>query len=159
MTNSAPFSPQFILFGVPLDNPYAGRVNPFPAFYGPKLPPSNVNFDKPIVAVSLARDWRPPRIASWNVALERQLRNDLLARVAYAASKTTFLGYNLELNPARFGPGATSGNTQDRRPNQNFQSIAEDTSVANSIYNSLQVSLAKRFSHGFNVSVNTHQPV
>lgn len=154
LTNSAPFSPQFILFGVSLDNPYAGKVNPFPASYGPKLPPSNVNFDKPIVAVSLARDWRPPRIASWNLALERQLRNTLLARVAYAASKATFLGYNVELNPARFGPGATGGNTQDRRANQNFQSIAEDTSGANSIYNSLQVSLEKRFAHGFNVSAN-----
>ncbi|HWB97715.1 MAG TPA: TonB-dependent receptor [Bryobacteraceae bacterium] len=154
LTNSAPFSPQFTLFGVPFDNPYAGTVNPFPAQYGPGIPGKDAAFTLPVAVVSLSPGWRPPRVASWNLAIERQLRKDVLFRVAYAASKGTFLGYNVDLNPAVYGPGADSGNTQDRRPNQNFQNVVEDVSGGNSIYNSLQVTLEKRFSAGFNVSAN-----
>jgi hypothetical protein len=154
LTNSAPFSPQYTLFGVPFDNPYAGTVNPFPAQYGPGIPPSSVAFTLPLAVVSLSPGWRPPRVASWNLAIERQLSQDLLVRVAYAASKGTFLGYNVDLNAALNGPGANGSNTQARRPDQTFQNVVEDVSGGNSIYNSLQVSVEKRFSKGFNVSAN-----
>ena len=107
-----------------------------------------MKFDLPTAVVGLGPGWRPPRVASWNLAVERQVTKDVLVRVAYAASKGTFLGYNLDLNPAAFGPGANGSNTQARRPNQNFQNIVEDVSGGNSIYNSLQVSLEKRFSAG-----------
>ena len=154
LTNSGPFSPQFILFGVPFDNPWVGMTNPFPASYGPAVPGKDAKFDIPLAVFSLSDGWRPPRVATWNLAAERQLTKDVLLRVAYAASKGTFLGYNPDLNPAVYGPGATTGNTQARRPNQTFQQIIEDVSGANSIYNSLQVSLEKRFSNGFNVTAN-----
>ena len=154
LTNSAPFSPQFTLFGVPFDNPWTGQTNPFPASYGPAIPGKDAKFDVPTAVVALSPGWRPPRVASWNVAVERQVTKDVLMRVAYAASKGTFLGYNVDLNPAKYGPGATTGNTQARRPEQTFQNIIEDVSGGNSIYNSLQVTLEKRFSDGFNVSAN-----
>jgi hypothetical protein len=141
-------------FGVPFDNPWIGTTNPFPSSYGPAIPPKTVGFTLPTGVVSLTPDWRPARVASWNVAVERQLHKDLLMRVAYAASKGTFLGYNLDLNAAVYGPGANGSNTQARRPLQNFQSVVEDNAGGNSIYNSLQVSLDKRFSDGFNVSAN-----
>ena len=41
-----------------------------------------------------------------------------------------------------------------RRPNQNFLEVVEDISGGNSIYNALQVSMEKRFDHGFTVSAN-----
>jgi hypothetical protein len=154
LTNSAPFSPQYMQFGVPFDNPWIGTTNPFPTSYGPAIPPKTVGFTLPTGVVSLTPDWRPARVASWNLAVERQLHKDLLMRVAYAASKGTFLGYNLDLNAAVYGPGANGSNTQARRPIQNFQSVVEDNAGGNSIYNSLQVSLDKRFSDGFNVSAN-----
>ncbi len=62
--------------------------------------------------------------------------------------------YNTNLNPAIYGPGATVANTQQRRPNQNFQTLIQDYSGANSIYNSLQLSLEKRFGAGFSVGAN-----
>ncbi len=154
LTNSAPFSPQFTLFGVPFDNPWAGTTNPFPSQYGPGIPGKDVKFTLPTALVSLNDGWRPPRVLSWNLALERQLRKNMLMRVAYAASKGTFLGYNVDLNPAALVPGANTSNTQARRPNQDFQNIIEDNSGGNSIYNSLQVSLEKRFSEGFSVTAN-----
>jgi len=155
LTNSAPFSPQYMQFSVPFDNPWLGATNPFPAQYdGTTVPGKNAPFTLPLSIVSLTRDWRPARVASWNLAIERQLQKDILLRVAYAASKGTFLGYNIDINASAYGPGANTNNTQARRPNQNFQSVVEDVSGGNSIYNSLQVSLDKRFSNGFNVSAN-----
>ena len=154
LTNSAPFSPQYMQFGVPFDNPWLGATNPFPASYGPAIPPKTVQFTLPTGVVSLNPDWRPARVISWNLSVERQLQKDLLLRVAYAASKGTFLGYNLDLNAAVYGPGANGSNTQQRRPNQNFQGVVVDNSGGNSIYNSLQVSLDKRFSSGFTVGAN-----
>ncbi|MBI1786066.1 MAG: TonB-dependent receptor [Acidobacteria bacterium] len=158
MVDSAPFSPQFFLFGVPFANPYAGLRNVFSSstFFPSQPPPpaSDVDFEKPVLAVSYAPDWHPARVLSWNLTLERQLRGDLLARAAYVGSKGTHLGFNTDLNPARFGPGANGGNTQDRRPNQDFQTITQDVSGGNSIYNSLQLGLDKRFSRGFTAGLN-----
>ena len=69
-------------------------------------------------------------------------------------SKGTHLGYNSDVNAPYPGPGATGGNESQRRPNQNFQEVVEDISGGNSIYNSLQVSMEKRFCQGFTVSAN-----
>src|SRR5262249_46471895 len=124
------------------------------ASYGPAVPGRDAKFDIPTALVALGTGWRPPRIASWNLTLERQIHKDLVARVAYAGSKGTFLGYNLDLNAAVYCPRANGSNTQARRPNQNFQSVVEDIDGGNSIYNSLQVTLDKRFSDGFNVTAN-----
>ena len=158
MVDSAPFSPQYFLFGVPFANPYTGQRNPFdPSTFfpnQPKPPASGVDFDKPVLAVSYASDWNPARVLSWNLTIEHQLRGDLLARVGYVASKGTHLGFNTDLNPAIFRPGASGDDTQARRPNQDFQTITQNVSGGNSIYNSLQVGVDKRFSRGFRVGAN-----
>ena len=70
------------------------------------------------------------------------------------ATKGTDLPYNLDLNPAVYTPGATVADTQQRRPNQNFQTLIRDISGGNSIYNSLQLSLERRFAHGFSAGAN-----
>lgn len=155
MVDSAPWSPQVQIFNVPLDNPYRAYPNPFPAQYAPVVPPSNVGFIiPPSLAVSYTPDWRPARTLSWNLTLEHQLPGDLLIRAGYVGSKGTHLGYNSDVNAPLPGPGATAGNESQRRPNQNFQELVEDISGGNSIYNSLQVSVEKRFAHGFAVSAN-----
>ena len=75
-------------------------------------------------------------------------------RVAYVGSKGTHLGYNTDLNAPRIFPGSNDIDPQDRRPYQDFQMITQNISGANSIYNSLQLSLDKRFSHGFTIGAN-----
>ena len=155
MVDSAPWSPQVQIFNVPFDNPYKNYPNPFPAQYAPFVPPSNVQFIlPPSLAVSYTPDWKPGRTMSWNLTVESQLRADLLVRVGYAASKGTHLGYNNDVNAPYPSPGATAANESQRRPDQNFLEVVEDVSGGNSIYNALQVSLEKRFSHGFTVSAN-----
>ncbi|HZT29588.1 MAG TPA: carboxypeptidase regulatory-like domain-containing protein [Bryobacteraceae bacterium] len=156
MVDSAPWSPQVQRFGVPFDDPYKGYPqNPFPAQYAPFVPPSSVQFIKPpSLAVSYTPDWRPARTMAWNLTVERQLHTDLLVRLGYAGGKGTHLGYNSDVNAPMSAPNATADNEQDRRPNQNFQEVVQDISGGNSIYNSLQVSMEKRFSHGFTVNAN-----
>jgi outer membrane receptor protein involved in Fe transport len=155
MVDSAPWSPQVQIFNVPFANPYAAYPNPFPAQFAPFIPPSNVQFIiPPSLAVSYTPDWKPGRTMSWNFTVEQQLRGDMLLRLGYAASKGTHLGYNTDANAPLPSFTATADNEAQRRPNQNFLEVVQDVSGGNSIYNSLQVSLEKRFSHGFTVSAN-----
>lgn len=64
----------------------------------------------------------------------------------------------LQLNPAIYNPTETfqeNENTiQQRRPNQNFGSVAEIDPGVNSNYNSLQLTLEKRFGHGLSLLSN-----
>ena len=155
MVDSAPWSPQVQIFNVPFDNPYKAYPNPFPAQYAPFIPPSNVAFIlPPSLAVSYTPDWRPARTLSWNLTVEHQLPGELLVRAGYVGSKGTHLGYNSDVNAPLPGPGATASNESQRRPDQNFQELIQDISGGNSIYNSLQVSVEKRFAHGFALSAN-----
>lgn len=151
MTETAPFSPRVTVYGVALSDPYRGIRNPFPQEYGPRQPQKDVTFELPMAAVSFADDWGPGQIQSWNLTLERQLRADVLLRVAYVGSKGTHVSYNTELNAAAFGPAATAANIDARRSYRDFGSVIEDQAAANSNYNSLQTTLEKRFSKGFSV--------
>jgi hypothetical protein len=154
MSNTAPFSPQYFLFGVSMDNPWAGQTNPFPAQFAPKIPEKDAAFQLPIIGISFAPDWRPARVMGWNLTIEHQLANNLLARVGYIGTKGTHLPYNVDLNHAIYSPGATVADTQQRRPNQNFQTLIQDISGGNSNYNSLQLSLERRFAQGFSISAS-----
>lgn len=156
MVDSAPWSPQVQRFGVPFANPYLGYPqNPFPGQFAPFIPPADAAFIiPPSLAVSYTAEWRPARTMGWNFTVERQLRNDVLFRAGYVASKGTHLGYNTDVNAPLPAANATSANQDQRRPDRNFVQVIEDVSGGNSIYNSLQVSLEKRFTHGFTAGAN-----
>ncbi|MFL6464393.1 MAG: carboxypeptidase regulatory-like domain-containing protein [Bryobacteraceae bacterium] len=158
MSDSAPFSPQIQVFRVPFANPYTNINNPFPAQFAPRIPGPDVTFDLPLsLAVSYQHDWKPSRVINWNLTIEHQLRADLLLRATYAASKGTHLGYNTDVNAPLPSPDATADNEDDRRPYKQFLQVTQDVSGANSIYNSLQLGVEKRFSHGFTLTANyTH---
>lgn len=154
MVDSAPFSPQIITYGVPFANPYLGTRNPFPAEFAPTPPPKDIGFDKPVVGVSYATDWKPSQVLSWNLTIERQLRKDVLARVGYVASKGTHLGYNTDVNAPAYFPGAADIDLSLRRPYKDFNLITQNVAGGNSIFHSLQLGVDKRFSKGFTVGAN-----
>ena len=155
MVDSAPFSPQILRFGIPFGNPYTGIRNPFPQEFAPFIPSADVGFDLPLgLAVSYTPDWKPARTLSYNLTIEHQLRPDLLVRAGYVGSKGTHLGFNTDINAARVFPGGSNIDAQTRRPFQQFGQITQDVSGANSNYNSLQIGLDKRFSHGFVLGAN-----
>jgi hypothetical protein len=154
MVDSAPFSPQIFRYGVPFENPYAGIRNPFPAEFAPTPPPKDAEFEKPVLGVSYATDWKPARVLSWNLTVEHQIMKDVLFRMGYVASKGTHLGVNTDVNSARYFAGAEDIDANLRRPYKDFTQITQNVSGANSIYNSLQVSVEKRFSRGFTAGAN-----
>ena len=144
MVDSAPFSPQFYLFGTRFVDPFgdAGMRNPFPEEFGPRQPPSDVQFEIPMAAVSYSNEWTPGQIQSWNLTLEHQLLPDLMVRGAYVGSNGTHLGYNTDLNAPRYNSA---------RPYQDFQTAIEDQAAGNSIYNSFQATVEKRFARSFSL--------
>jgi hypothetical protein len=154
----APFAPIITLNVVNFADPFgsAGIANPFPAQFGPKVPPSDVTFTLPTtVAYFFPLGFKKPNIAVWNMVLERQLGGSMLIKTAYFGTKATHLYPTSdqepmpEINAARYVPGnSTEDNIQERRPYLNFGPMGMIDSGYNSNYNALQLSLEKRLTHG-----------
>jgi hypothetical protein len=117
-------------------------------------PGKNANFVIPDQPFLYARNSRNPYLQSWNLTLERQLRGGWLARVSYAGSKGTAMVSVRDINSAVYVPGATTGSTNQRRPNPLFAAIPLSEPVGESNYNALQVTFQKRLSKGFSILGN-----
>lgn len=96
--------------------------------------------------------YRERQMHQWRLGLEREFSRDYLVSIAYVGSKGTHLPQRWDGNAARFGPGATVANTNQRRPYYAPLTVVEFWgSGANASYNSLQLSFDKRFSKGFSI--------
>jgi hypothetical protein len=152
-----PFSPQFSVTTPPgtFSNPYLGFTNPYPA---PFPPPKNASFQPyPVLVItydpSNGHKLQTPTIYNWNLSVERQLTQSWLLRVAYVGSRSTHLMESLEMNPAVYTPGSKLS-TDARRIFQPYGSITQGTQDINSNFNSAQVTLQRRFSHGISILAN-----
>ncbi|HTM51228.1 MAG TPA: TonB-dependent receptor [Bryobacteraceae bacterium] len=155
--NVAPFAGTFTVTDVAFEDPFGskGQANPFPSNFGPDVPGPEFVF-APIndVRTYFAKDYRIPQLITWTARLERQLGASWVASVAYLGNKGTYLQYTISENPAIFRPGATVGNTQERRVYPNFGPVSRYDAGGNSSYHSLQWNLEKRFSHGYTILAN-----
>ncbi|MGH9664509.1 MAG: hypothetical protein ACRD9L_08820, partial [Bryobacteraceae bacterium] len=87
---------------------------------------------------------------AYNLTLERQIWHDLIARAAYVGTRGRGMQSFQEQNAAVYGPGATVGNTNQRRPlAPDFASLIGMTNAGVSNYNALQLTLEKRLSRQF----------
>jgi hypothetical protein len=156
-SNTAPFGATFTLNDVDWSDPYGskGLANPFPANFGPAVPGPEFVF-APINNVTYwSPDRRIPQMLTYSVRLERQFLKDWVAGFAYVGNKGTYIGASRQENPAVYIPGAsTVGNTQQRRVYPNYGSISRGESGNNSHYDSLQLNVEKRFSHGYSLLSN-----
>lgn len=146
---NAPFSPSVSLFGVSLADPFgsSGTQNPFPPF-APVRPTASAQFSLPITYQFFDPNWHIGHTNSWNFTIEHQLASSLVARFAYVGTAGRDLQYFRELDPAVYGTGATTANTNARRPlAPSYASMIEMTNNGYSNYHALQVTLEKRFSH------------
>jgi hypothetical protein len=161
---TAPFAPSFSFTDVDFTTPYqsAGIQDPFPAQYGPATPGSSAMFTLPLaIGGGFSRDFRPGLTKSYNLIIEHQIRNNMVARIAYIGSCSSFLndngslGVSRQLDPALYIPGqSTEANTQSRRPYRNFSGIlqAESNAIAN--YNGLQGSFESRVRGGNTINAS-----
>jgi hypothetical protein len=163
-----PFSDPYCLHGVNCTGP--GIANPFPISFPVA---SNFVFPLPLQAISFdpSSKYLIPTLYDWNLVLEHQFPAGLLARAAYVGSHGTHLKETVQLNPANVGSGVTNIDVR-RRLNLAFagpsctatpatkttgcpyNNVFMDIQDINSSYNSLQLSLEKRMSHGLTVLAN-----
>jgi hypothetical protein len=154
-----PFAPIVNITNTNFTNPYtaAGVTDPFPASFGPINPGPDVTFPQDIAFTQIFdRHFRLPQILTYNVTFERELGSGLFMRLEYAGNHGAHLGGTgdqesglLQLNPSVYIPGqSTEDNIQSRLLYPNYGFIASINSGVNSNYNSGQVEVEKRLSHG-----------
>jgi hypothetical protein len=152
---TSPFSPT-VSFTNPkggFSNPYLGFNNPFPLTFPV---PHDFIFPTPVRVYSWDTSHyklQTPAVYTWNLTIEHQVGQDWLVRAAYVGSRTNHLNENLQLNPATYIAGSTLS-PDARRPFQPYTSIIQASGSGNSRYNSLQLSVEKRLSHGFTILGN-----
>jgi Carboxypeptidase regulatory-like domain/TonB-dependent Receptor Plug Domain len=160
-----PFAPIFTLNNVSLSNPYATASppmpDPFPANFGPRNPPSDVTFPiDPGFSQIQSPHLRLPMILAWNLTVEHGFGANWMLRAAYVGNDGHRLYGTgdqesglLQLNPAIYNPALTpaqnAATTQQRRVYPSFASVPSINSGVNSNYNAFQLTLEKRFGHGF----------
>ncbi len=139
------FNPPYALAFVPLPQ----FPNPFP---GALPPPAG------IVAVDYNTN-HTPHMYQYNLNIQRELFSNATLTVGYVGSRGLHLYVNRDINPVEptvangvdvFGhatPGVT-GIASNPRANPAGASLSSEAPDANSSYNSLQVGMNHRFSHG-----------
>src|SRR5215813_10142207 len=151
--NVSPFSYSVLFNDGQLENPYLGREssNRFPlTSFGPDSP-----FDSPLETIVADGRWITSYTQQWNFTIERELIKDTRLRAAYVGTKSTHLKGEYDQNAPIYNPNLTLAQNRatidDRRPIQGFSRIDRFFHGLNATYNSLQVSLDKRYSHGFTI--------
>ena len=121
--------------------------NPFPALnndWATAVPAVGVYVNAPI-------DIKPTSLQQWNVSAQRQV-GDWMLSASYLGNKSTHLWRATELNPAVFGAGATTGNTNQRRrlilqnpvEGQFYGTIGHVDDTGRGIYHGLLLSAQRR---------------
>ena len=99
-----------------------------------------------------------PHLLHYNLTVERQLPWNTGVSIAYAGSRGINIFQTREGNPRvadilpdgrKFYPAPPPGQIDPRRLNRNFDSLELKTAGGNSWYNSLQLSVIKRLSQGW----------
>jgi len=155
---------------------YPKLPSPFPA-------PTNFAYIPPFNEIAVSYDpsgaYRVPTVYSWNLAVERQLPFDMLARMAYVGSKSSHLLESTYLNvspcpgsttvfPSLTNPCNTTGKagtglanllvnqgSKGKFATNTFSSTVQaNLTDENAIYHSMQASVEKRASHGLTVVAN-----
>lgn len=153
----------------------AGLVDPFPTQV-PRAPAARAAFSPlyggnwPQYSLEdvLNPNWNEPYIQEWNFNIQQQLWNDWTLTVAYVANKATHLPVSRDYNwavPLPFSVESYAQQLSDENARRRFSAIQckngvtgtsaacytffemEDTG-ANSNYNSLQITMNRKFSHG-----------
>lgn len=153
-SNSQPFAAKFTFDAPPsVENPYANTGNPWP-FTAPATADARrtYRFIRPLTMMPYNADFSNGYMQQWNFNLQREFFGSWVGTLAYVGSKGTHLFNQIEGNPAVFRTGATTANTNARRLfAPDFGTVSLQKSDGNSNYNSMQVSVNKRFTRGYSL--------
>jgi hypothetical protein len=161
MVDEAPFAQQILLTNPPgpFSNPLAGEPQYASVFPAAFPVPKNVVLPGPVSAVTYFPStsgnlaFKVPVVYSWNLTMEHQFAG-WLARAAYVGSHATHLSLQQYLNPSVYIPGSTLSEQQRVIFPGYSNSLELLDESGNSNYNSLQLTMQKRLSHGISILAN-----
>ncbi len=138
-------------------NPFADDPEGTPFPFSP-VPPEQLKdfeFPRPVNIGILDPFATTSYVQNWNVTVERELAQGLGLSIGYVGNHGVKQLLVTEGNPAVFGPGATNGNTNDRRLFPGVGSARFITpAFGNSNFQSLQVGVTRRSPSGLNLIAN-----
>ena len=131
----------------PLSNPFANMANPFPYVVNPKT--------ASFVLPASPGDYMPNGLQAmynhnFNLTIQRQLSSTWSIQTGYLGNFARKQLHGEEGNAAVYGPGATTKNTDVRRPLAPlYTGFTAWTTDANSAYNAWQTIVTKRLANNF----------
>ncbi|MBI1791886.1 MAG: TonB-dependent receptor [Acidobacteria bacterium] len=134
----------------PFSDPYRGRTD-FSLVRVESIGDPNAPFPQPVLISTYDPRQETPLTYNWNLTLEREVRPEWLARAAYVGSSSLYNRTTKQLNPAQYIPGSPLGTDARRLFAPVIGNVDYYTQDRRAHYHSLQLSLTKRFSHGFTV--------
>jgi len=154
MVGNPPFSSIPTFFHPPFDNPSSGAAAP--------LTPLSLGYLDPVYDL--------PMVQSWSFNVQRELSSNTSLSVAYVGTRGTHLEYGNQINqplptggydfdpriactPTTPYPCTQQVPVDYDRPFQGWSSIAGTVPVGHSTYDSLQVNLKRRMSHGLSYGI------
>jgi carboxypeptidase family protein len=161
-SNNPPWGAQITISNPPggFTDPYLGYPggNPFPAL---NTAWPTAAFPAFGVYVNTPLNMQPTSLQQWNLSVQREVGGWLLA-ASYLGNHSSHLWRVLELNPAVYGPGATTGNTNQRRVlfRQNpdtgrfYGTIAQLDDTGRGNYNALFLQVQRRLNQNLSVLTN-----
>jgi outer membrane receptor protein involved in Fe transport len=94
-----------------------------------------------------AKNFPMPMVYQWSFSVQRQLSDSMALTTAYVGSSSNNLQFEYNINAPGIGPPNTE---RQRRPFfESLNGLTYRTPGAHSSYNGLEITLAKRRSHGF----------
>lgn len=120
-------------------------------FSDTNLDPSGPGF------VTIDPNFRNPYSLQYNLTFQRELPGEVAFEIGYVGTRGVKLIGARDVNQAQFFPGASGDDIFDRRPTQlsgldfgvgGADIVQEQESMGSSVYNSLQLKVAKRFNNG-----------
>jgi hypothetical protein len=158
-SRAPPFGNNTVVTNGTFDSPWVNTPggNPFPVVAGP-----NVTFPPSGAYVTYPFDVKPPYADQWNLSVQRELGAAWMVSANYLSSRGHRLPLGDQLNPAVFGPGATTANTNDRRvltlenpaEGRFYSTIFALKPIGTSKYDALFLSAQHRSTNGLFLSGN-----
>ncbi len=168
--DTAPFSPTYSFSAgvaqtpttvtpiIPFSDPWSVYAptnfkSPFPPFATPNYaPPASAPFVLPVtIPAGFAPDFKPGVTQTWNTSIEHQFGSVWLARIAYVGSRSIQQSIPIDANPGIYN---TNPALNGQRKYGNFTSVLLETSQGKANYNSAQLLLEHRNSHGLQFQAN-----
>lgn len=152
---------------ITIPNPAGGWADPYLNYPGGNpFPALNTGWaTQPFPAfgvyVNAPMEINPTTLQQWNVSAQRQI-GDWMLSATYLGNKTSHLWRGTELNPAVFAPGATTGNTNQRRklirqnPTQGqfYGTIGQVDDTGKGLYHGMLLSAQRRLKNNLSVLTN-----